>query len=49
MGILQFSNTDAVSDHSVTVTANETVSYTFKKVVKVPSKDQGDVRIKATL
>lgn len=48
-GILQFSNTDAVSDHSVTVTANETASYTFKKVVKVPSKNQADVRIKATL
>lgn len=47
--ILQFSNTSATSDHSVTVTASGTASYTFNNVVKVPSKNQADVRITTTL
>ena len=47
--VLQFSNTDATSDHSVTVTASSTASYTFKNVVKVPGKNQADVRITTTL
>ena len=45
---LRFSNTKATYDKQVNITGNGVTSYTFKNVIKVPEKNDADVRIIST-